>query len=132
MEFTNQYLSYDEYVELGGTLEEMPFNILEYEIRRIIDRRTLNRLKNVDDIPNEVKMCMFNMMTISTNYQKSLDLDKGNIASESVDGYSVTYMSINDISNAVKGKSTELESSMTDYLFGVNVNNEHILYCGGV
>ena len=129
MEFTNQYLSYEEYKELGGTLEEMPFNILEYECQRIIDRRTFNRIQNVDKIPNEVKMCIFNMMTISTNYQKSLEI-QGNIASESVDGYSVTYMSINDISNAVKEKSAELEASITDYLFGVIVNNEHILYCG--
>ena len=31
MEFNNQYLSYEEYKTLGGTLGEMPFNILEFK-----------------------------------------------------------------------------------------------------
>ena len=53
MDFTNQYLSYEEYKELGGTLDEVPFNELEYECRRIIDSRTQNRLKNAEEIPQE-------------------------------------------------------------------------------
>ena len=40
MTFDNQYLTYDEYDELGGTLEELPFNLLEYECRKITDRKT--------------------------------------------------------------------------------------------
>ena len=55
MDFTNQYLTYEEYMVLGGTLEEVPFNELEYECRRIIDSRTQNRLKNADEIPEEVE-----------------------------------------------------------------------------
>ena len=50
MDFTNQYLSYDEYISLGGTLEEVPFNQLEYECRRIVDSKTQNRLKKADTI----------------------------------------------------------------------------------
>ena len=43
MTFDNQYLTYSEYQELGGTLAELPFNLLEYESRKIIDEKTLNR-----------------------------------------------------------------------------------------
>ena len=60
MEFENQYLTNDEYVELGGNLQEMPFNILELSARINIDERTLNRLKNVSKIPLEVKVCVYN------------------------------------------------------------------------
>ena len=44
MEFKNQYLTYLEYKNLGGTLGEMPFNLLEFKARKIIDERTLGRL----------------------------------------------------------------------------------------
>ena len=63
MEFTNQYLTYAEYISLGGTLEEVPFNELEFECRRIIDSRTQNRLKEVNEIPQEVKMLEYKMIT---------------------------------------------------------------------
>ena len=55
MDFTNQYLTYQEYQGLGGTLQEVPFNELEFECERIIDSRTQNRLKSTDEIPQEVK-----------------------------------------------------------------------------
>ena len=59
MEFSGQYLTYDEYKALGGNLDITPFNLLEYEARRIIDSRTLQRLKGIEKIQQEVKMCMF-------------------------------------------------------------------------
>ena len=34
MEFSGQYLNYEEYKSLGGTLDIMPFNILEFESRK--------------------------------------------------------------------------------------------------
>ena len=67
MKFENQYLKFVEYTELGGKLSEMPFNILEFEARRMIDRRTQNRLVNVEEIPQEVKMCM--LALINTIYK---------------------------------------------------------------
>ena len=33
MEFKGQYLTYQEFKALGGTLDEMPFNLLEYNAR---------------------------------------------------------------------------------------------------
>ena len=52
MEFSGQYLTYPEYKSLGGTLDIMPFNLLEFEARKKIDNRTLYRLKNVEEISN--------------------------------------------------------------------------------
>lgn len=130
MDFTNQYLSYEEYMELGGTLEEVPFNELEYECRRIIDSRTQNRLKNADEIPEEVKMLENKMIQTLQGYYVSLNKAQSGIASENTDGYSVSYISSNQISQLIEGKIDVLQDLVSTYLFGVIVNNEHLLYCG--
>ena len=130
MDFTNQYLSYEEYQELEGTLEEVPFNELEYECRRIIDSRTQNRLKNADEIPQEVKLLENKMIQTLQGYYVSLKKAQSGISSENTDGYSVTYISSNQISQLIDGKIDVLQDLVSTYLFGVIVNNEHLLYCG--
>ena len=122
MEFENQYLTYDEYVELGGNLQEMPFNILELSARKNIDERTLNRLKNVSKIPLEVKVCVYNLIKLLNGYET---LEDGNIASESTDGYSVTYKQVDK-----KSREQEIINSIENDLYGVMVNNIPILYLG--
>ena len=130
MDFTNQYLSYEEYQELEGTLEEVPFNELEYECRRIIDSRTQNRLKNADEIPEEVKMLENKMIQTLQGYYVSLKKAQSGISSENTDGYSVTYIPSSQISQLIEGKIDVLQDLVSTYLFGVIVNNEHLLYCG--
>lgn len=130
MDFTNQYLSYEEYMELEGTLDEVPFNELEYECRRIIDSRTQNRLKNADKIPQEVKMLENKMIQTLQGYYVSLEKAQSGVASENTDGYSVSYISSNQISQLIEGKIDVLQDLVSTYLFGVIVNNEHLLYCG--
>ena len=130
MDFTNQYLSYEEYVLLGGTLDEVPFNELEFECRRIIDSRTQNRLKNADEIPEEVKMLENKMIQTLQGYYVSLNKAQSGVASENTDGYSVSYISSNQISQLIEGKIDVLQDLVSTYLFGVVVNNEHLLYCG--
>ena len=130
MDFTNQYLTYEEYMVLGGTLEEVPFNELEYECRRIIDSRTQNRLQNANEIPQEVKMLENKMIQTLQGYYVSLNKAQSGIASENTDGYSVSYISSNQISQLIEGKIDVLQDLVSTYLFGVIVNNEHILYCG--
>lgn len=130
MDFTNQYLSYEEYIDLGGTLEQVPFNELEYECRRIIDSRTQNRLKNADIIPEEVKKLENRMIQVLEGYYVSLSKTQSGIQSENTDGYSVTYISSVQIGQLVESKLEILQDLVSTYLFGVIVNNEHILYCG--
>ena len=95
MEFNNQYLSYEEYKSLGGTLGEMPFNILEFKCRKIIDNLTFNRLTNLETQIQEVKMCIYDMINISSKYEQTSNKQAQGIASENIDGYSVSYGSIN-------------------------------------
>lgn len=134
MEFSGQYLNYEEYRSLGGTLDLTPFNLLEFEARRQIDIQTYNRLKNLDynEIPQEVKMCEYNIISRLNNYAKSMSeaVVKGGISSESTDGYSVSYAGASNIDELVKSKQLEINDIIRTYLLTVIVNNEHIMYCG--
>ena len=135
MEFSGQYLTYNEYKALGGNLDQTPFNLLEYEARRKVDERTQQRLKNVNCIPQEVKMCVFNLVNIIKKYAESEtsgNSEKNNIVSESVGSYSVTYntITLDRVQEIIKSKNVELNDTINTDLYGVIVNNEHIIYLG--
>ena len=131
MEFEGQYLDFEEYEELGGSLNETPFNILEFEARKKIDERTQGRLKGIEQLPIEVKMCMFALINTINGYTNAYQNNSNkNIISESVGSYSVNYASGSQIQEIIKSKSEELNDIIKSDLFGVVVNKEHILYLG--
>ena len=65
MEFEGQYLTYEEYKALGGTLDLMPFNIAEKKARKLVDERTYSRLKKIENQVQDVKMCIFELIPIT-------------------------------------------------------------------
>lgn len=132
MEFSEQYLTYEEYKSLGGTLDLPSFNILEYEVRRTIDIRTQNRLKGIEEIPQEVKMCENRMINSIDGYIKTTSSvsENGNIASVSTDGYSESYITPAQIQGIITSKKYEMEDIVRSYLIGVVVNNQSIMYAG--
>ena len=114
MTFEGQYLTYKEYTDLGGSaIGEMPFNLLEFEARRQVDIRTFNRIKKLEfkDIPQEVKLCEYALINSISSYATSMNevANNGNVASENTDGYSISYITANQISDIVKSKSDELK-----------------------
>ena len=127
MEFNNQYLTYGEYKSLGGTLGEMPFNILELKAQQIINERTQNRLKDVEKIPQEVKICVYDLIQIINKYNNSNNSTSSNVSSENIDGYSVTYKSGTELTEEQKKQYDDVIE--TD-LYGVIVDNTPILYLG--
>ncbi len=134
MNFDGQYLTYEDYRLLGGTLGITPFNLLEFEARRKIDIKTLNRLKGVpsEKIPQEVKLCIFKLIDAINDYASSIKsaTENGNIASENTDGYSVTYVKSAQIKEIVSSRSIELDDIIDTYLLTVIFNGEHIMYVG--
>lgn len=127
MEFNNQYLTYEEYKSLGGTLGEMPFNILELKARQVINERTQNRLKNIEEMPQEVKICVYDLINTMNKYNLSNNSTSSNISSENTDGYSVTYKSGTELTEEQKKQYDDVIE--TD-LYGVIVDNTPILYLG--
>ena len=124
MEFEGQYLTYEEYKALGGMLDLMPFNLLEYGARNKIDLETQNRLKNSNNIPQKVKICVFNLINALRKYESENNKNK---SSESVGSYSVTYK---DVKQIIEDKSNELSDIILSDLYGVIHNGEHIIYRG--
>ena len=131
MTFEGQYLTYAEYQALGGSaIGEMPFNLLEFEARRQIDIRTFNRLKDSKEIPQEVKICVYALINGLSDFANATSNASGNVASENTDGYSISYISADRISDIVKSKQSEIDDIIRTYLLGVVYNGEHLMYCG--
>ena len=137
MTFEGQYLTYAEYKDLiesegGSAMAEMPFKILEFEARRQIDIRTFNRLKNSENIPQEVKLCDYALINSISSFANANDsiANNGNVKSENTDGYSVNYISPSEISEVVRSKNDEIQDIIETYLLGIIFNGEHLLYCG--
>lgn len=122
-----KYLTYEEYQGLGGTLDETPFNLLEFEARREIDLRTKNRLVGKTDIPDEVKLCLYNLINTISLY--SSDTNRS-VSSETVGNYSVSYGSGGSFREILKSKAEEIDDIVRAELYGVIVDNEHIIYIG--
>lgn len=119
--FGSKYLTYEEYTSLGGLQTETSFNLLEFEARVKIDKATFGRLKDLTEIDDEVKNCVFKLISI-------LDENKSTIKSESVDGYSLTLTDRKDLEKTINGVIKDyLSNSYIEeeipYLFrGVNDN----------
>lgn len=87
MDIKGQYLTYQDYKALGGTLDLTPFNLLEFEARKEVDDCTYGRLKKLDTQIEDVKLCI---MALMNKIKKYNEIDNGK-SSESVGSYSVTY-----------------------------------------
>lgn len=127
MEFKGQYLTYQEYKALGGTLDEMPFNLLEYNARKKIDERTFGRLVDKGQEYQEVKLCVYNMITTLNSYS-SYDTQNKAISSESTDGYSISYGTPQK--STTEAKNSELEDVINSYLANVVIDSVPVLYRG--
>ena len=127
MEFEGQYLTYQEYQLLGGTLEEMPFNLLEFNARKKIDERTFGRLIDKGQEYKEVKLCIYNMI-ITLNSYSSYDTQNKAISSESTDGYSISYGTPQK--STTEAKNSELEDIIDTYLSNLIVDDVPVLYRG--
>lgn len=127
MEFEGQYLTYQEYKTLGGTLDEMPFNLLEFNARMKIDERTFERLVDKGQEYKEVKLCVYNMITTLNSYS-SYDTQNKAISSESTDGYSISYGTPQK--STTEAKNSELEDIIDTYLSNLIVDNIPVLYRG--
>lgn len=120
MKFENQYLTYNEYKELGGNLSEMPFKLLEYRAEKKVDEQTSNRFRKISEYPQELKLCINELMTEIKKYN-----DSGNKSSETVGNYSVSY---DKPVTAEKNKT--LNNIIKSYLSNTKIDDIYVLYCG--
>ena len=117
MNFENQYLTYEEYQKLEGKLQQMPFNLLEYKAEKKIDEITFNRFRNLTEYPQELKLCVYELIDIFNNENNS------SIVSESVGNYSISMKSTADIEKTK-------ENIIKQYLLNTKVDDIPVLYRG--
>lgn len=137
------YLTYDEYSEMGGTLDETLFNTLLLDAQGYIDWYTFNRLWKeewrTEDVMERVKICMYQLISLVAAKQNLITPQGTNagginlnaqVSQQSNDGVSTTYAVLSGellFSHAKK----EIEDTVNRYLNGiVNSVGRKLLYRG--
>lgn len=132
------YLTFTEYQNMGGTLDETAFTDLEFEAEAVIDWYTFNRLQKDTNYPEKLKQCMYKLIQMAQQRQQVMiagepvDSDEVNaaIASRSNDGVSISYniISASELFDKLK---TEMGDVVQKYLNGVvNELGRKVLYRG--
>lgn len=132
------YLTYEEYQNMGGTLDEATFNDYYYQAKALIDYVTFNRLVSDTTFPIELKYCIYRLINMAQQKADALsmgwksDSDNNNpaIQSQSNDGVSISYNVIG-ADRIFELMRSESDETMRRYL--VDVRNEagrRVLYRG--
>ena len=66
-----QYLTYEEYKEIGGTLDSTAFNRNTDRACAIVDSHTQNRLQSVLEVSQRVKACVRDLVEYLANNMSS-------------------------------------------------------------
>ena len=111
-----QYLTYAEYVALGGTMSAAEFPLAEFKARSRIDWLTLARVQHMSVVPEEVKMAMMVIMQVDAKYSADAQVNSAIISSFSTDGYSESYGCVSEQTNAAEEQNNRQVCKM---LFGV-------------
>ena len=86
------YIDLNYYRNNGGKTDvtDAAFPQIEFRARKIVDRLTQNRVKNMQAVPEAVKRLMVELVTLEENQGAEL-AEKQAVKSFSNDGYSETY-----------------------------------------
>ena len=133
------YLTYDEYLDMGGTLDEALFNFLSFDADTYIDWYTFNRLWGEEVIPERVKLCEFHLIRLLNTKLNLVAPDvtgtegvntNVQLESQSNDGVSVTY-GVLHADEIYYNSKKEIDECVKRYLSGVmNSLGKKLLYRG--
>lgn len=134
------YLSYSEYTDYGGTLDETTYNEFEFEAECIVDYYTFNRLKNDDIVAEPVKRLIFALIDIAQKKEATLALGVSSsnsgtakdvyITRQANDGVDTTYNSMS-ASSLYQLCRQETSKAIQRYLAHVvNQAGQKVLYRG--
>lgn len=134
------YLSFEEYQNMGGTLDNATFSNLEFIMSSKIDWYTFNRLKKESVISDTVKKLMYRLIQLEYTREQAMSLGQdpsgnnvnvsGAISSQSNDGYSTNY-NVVSASESLKVTDSEMQNIISMALQGeVNSLGHKLLYRG--
>lgn len=134
------YLTYEEYKNYGGRVDEAAFNSYYRRAKYRIDLYTFGRLKNDKEYSENVKECVFMIIEkyaeIDDEYKKLSGQEEPIVSSRSNDGVSESYV-VSSMSYATK--LSTLNSQITKevqnivkqcLIYEKNQAGEHLLYRG--
>ena len=140
------YLTYEQYTEYGGALDESAFDMYEFEAASKIDYYTFNRLKKGDgfdgqseDVKEAVKRCEYRLIdlmqlrdlanSVSGDGESENSVVAG-VASQSNDGVSISY-NVLSASEASINAQAEIDKVIKVYLGSCkNSLGQRLLYRG--
>ena len=108
------YLSYDEYKELGGTMEQADFTLAEFKAEKRIDYLTDSRVKDMAEVPQAVKLCIMAIMAMESKVGTEAQVSNPVVTSFNNDGYSESYGKAMGAEDAEKS----LNQTVKSYLSG--------------
>ena len=106
------YLTYEEYQNYGGTASETAFLMLEFRARKRIDRQTFDRVQNMAEVPEAVKLCMMSLMTIDSKVGVEAQVENPVVTSFNTDGYSESYGKALSAEDADSSMSASIRSML--------------------
>lgn len=122
------YLTYEEYQNMGGTLNSTTFDEMAFEAETIINLYTYNRLLKDTTFSNNVKRCTYALIKLvqmkSSINPNSIGGDSSGsssggaaITSQSNDGVSISYnvLSASEIASTFKKDAKDIVSSYLAY-----------------
>ena len=121
------YITYEEYQELGGKLPKDSFTYIERKAQRYLDNFTFNRIQYYTTIPDVVKECLVELISIIQS-KEEFNSEIGNISS-----YSNSVEDISYNNKSEKDYASEMYSVVVDILpnylvcRGVNFNAEEYI-----
>lgn len=131
------YLTYEQYQEYGGTLDQTTFDDYNFEATTLINYYTFGRLVDEEEVDEAVKRCCYKLICLAQTKAKTLisgvsenDAQTASIASQSNDGVSISYnvMSAVDIFETCRSQTKEI---IQQYLsFVRNSLGQRVLYRG--
>ena len=107
-----KYLTFAEYQSYGGTASETAFLMLEFRARKRIDRQTFDRVQNMAEVPEAVKLCMMSLMTIDSKVGVEAQVENPVVTSFNTDGYSESYGKALSAEDADSSMSASIRSML--------------------
>ena len=111
------YLSYIEYKELGGTMNEATFNKNEFEIENKIDYLTNGRIKNLSQVPQAVKMLCFRL---GTSFWEKVEIDAPNNLtsySNGIESFGYANTTTSSQSSSISVIDKQINNLVAEYLW---------------
>lgn len=122
------YLTYEEYTGYGGTLPQAAFALAEFRARKHIDYLTDSRVAAMVAVPEAVKLCMMQLITVNSKFGVEAQVNNPIIASFNTDGYSESYGSAE---NQLAAVNKSMDATIREMLYGeLDDNGTPLLYRG--